>query len=192
MAEQQQRTFIEGTSGNDNFTILSNDETTTVRRDSHPGNIAADATGWDDRTWTFDNDDLAERPLHIDARGGDDYIDGDGARVPLTLDGNLGNDRLEGGTEDDILRGGQGDDELYGSHGNDFLRGNEGEDELRGGPGVDNLDGGEDTDRDLLDGGEGRDYIYYEHDTDAATDGPLPSSTDRDGYDEIEYYSNFD
>jgi Ca2+-binding RTX toxin-like protein len=73
------------------------------------------------------NADPASDTLAINARDGDDIIDG--AQVPadstvLTLDG------------------GAGDDLLVGGDGNDTLLGRDGDDILVGGPGLDILDGG--------------------------------------------------
>jgi Ca2+-binding RTX toxin-like protein len=74
---------------------------------------------------------------------GNDVIKLAGAiRVPATLDGGDGNDRLKGGKGDDVLLGGAGNDHLHGHQGNDILIGGEDSDRLIGGPGDDVLIGG--------------------------------------------------
>jgi len=74
---------------------------------------------------------------------GNDVIKLAGAiRVPATLDGGEGNDRLKGGKGADVLLGGPGNDHLNGHQGDDVLVGGEDSDRLIGGPGDDVLIGG--------------------------------------------------
>jgi Ca2+-binding RTX toxin-like protein len=73
-------------------------------------------------------------------QAGDDIIKLAGAiRVPATLYGGDGNDRLKGGKGADVLIGGEGNDHLNGHQGNDILVGGAGSDRLLGGPGDDIL-----------------------------------------------------
>jgi Ca2+-binding RTX toxin-like protein len=76
-------------------------------------------------------------------QAGNDIIKLAGAiRVPATLYGGDGDDRLKGGKGHDVLIGGEGNDHLNGHQGNDILVGGEGGDRLIGGPGDDILIGG--------------------------------------------------
>jgi len=71
---------------------------------------------------------------------GNDNIQLPGAlKVPATLDGGAGNDRLKGAAGSDLLLGGDGNDSLNGHTGNDVLIGGLGADQLQGGPGEDIL-----------------------------------------------------
>ncbi|MGH2686919.1 MAG: hypothetical protein ACRDJP_15760 [Actinomycetota bacterium] len=59
------------------------------------------------------------------------------ARLPLTLKGGPGKDKLTGGLEDDTLVGGSKNDTLKGGKGKDLLKGGGGDDRCAGGPGKD-------------------------------------------------------
>jgi Ca2+-binding RTX toxin-like protein len=75
-------------------------------------------------------------------------------KVPATLYGDAGNDRLKGGKGDDVLVGGDGDDHINGHKGRDIVIGGNGADRLLGGPDGDILIAGftqYDADQDLLD-----------------------------------------
>jgi fibronectin-binding autotransporter adhesin len=75
-------------------------------------------------------------------------------KLPATLYGDAGNDRLKGGKGADVLVGGDDNDHLNGHKGEDILIGGEGADRLLGGPNDDILIGGStqyDADQDLLD-----------------------------------------
>lgn len=81
--------------------------------------------------------------IQVFAQGGDDRVNVAGAiRVPATLDGGPGNDRLKGGAGKDLLLGGDDNDHLNGHTNNDVLIGGTGRDRLIGGPGEDLLIGG--------------------------------------------------
>jgi Ca2+-binding RTX toxin-like protein len=58
-------------------------------------------------------------------------------RIPLTLKGGPGKDKLTGGLENDTLVGGSKDDTLKGGKGKDLLKGGGGDDRCSGGPGRD-------------------------------------------------------
>lgn len=89
---------------------------------------------------------------------GDDVIATDGSiGVPVTFEGDGGNDLLVGGTGAERLLGGDGDDLLRGGGGDDVLLGGGGDDVLIGGGGDDEADGGDG--RDILIGGAGADRL---------------------------------
>jgi hypothetical protein len=89
--------------------------------------------------------------FEVNAGGGDDVVSVDPkVRIPATLRGGPGDDRLSGGggadkliggTGDDILNGRGGNDSLFGGPGNDLLLGGTGDDLLNGGSGIDRLHG---------------------------------------------------
>jgi hypothetical protein len=75
-------------------------------------------------------------------------------RVPATLYGDAGNDRLKGAKGADVLVGGDGDDHLNGHKGGDIVIGGNGSDRLLGGPNDDILIAGftkYDADQEALD-----------------------------------------
>jgi Ca2+-binding RTX toxin-like protein len=84
--------------------------------------------------------------IDITALEGNDFVHLAGSiRVPATIDGGAGNDRIKGGKGADLLLGGDGDDWLNGNQGRDVLIGGAGADRLIGGPGDDLLIGGATT-----------------------------------------------
>ena len=86
--------------------------------------------------------------FEVNAGGGDDFIAVDPKlRIPVTLRGGPGNDRLSGGGGADKLVGGTGNDFLFGRGGGDSLFGGPGDDSLFGGGGGDLLRGGPGMDR---------------------------------------------
>jgi len=71
---------------------------------------------------------------------GNDFIHLAGAiRVPATVFGGAGDDRIKGGKGSDLLVGGDGNDWINGGQGNDVIIGGQGFDRLIGGPGDDLL-----------------------------------------------------
>jgi hypothetical protein len=73
----------------------------------------------------------------------DDSITADDAlTVPLTINGEGGDDDLDGGAGPDVLSGGDGQDELTGGESSDLLDGGAGDDVLDGGGGSDRMLGG--------------------------------------------------
>jgi len=96
--------------------------------------------------------------FEVNAGGGDDaVVFSPAVRVPVTVRGGPGNDRLFGGSAADKLIGGAGDDLLVGRAGGDVLHGGPGADKLIGGPGDDVLNGGPGVD--ALFGGPGRNTL---------------------------------
>jgi hypothetical protein len=101
-----------------------------------------------------ENELVCEAPaiggFEVNAGGGDDFVSVDPrVRIPATLRGGPGNDRLAGGG---------GADKLVGGAGNDILSGRGGSDSLFGGPENDLLFGG--SGDDLLNGGSGSDRLH--------------------------------
>jgi RTX calcium-binding nonapeptide repeat (4 copies) len=83
--------------------------------------------------------------LAVDAKAGDDLVDGSALTISVTI---------YGGDGDDTLIGGSNDDHIYGQDGNDDLIGNLGADYLDGGAGSDGLLGDMGTiERELVSGG---------------------------------------
>jgi hypothetical protein len=86
--------------------------------------------------------------FEVNAGGGDDFVSIDPkVRIPVTLRGGPGNDRLLGGAGADKLVGGTGNDILSGRGDNDSLFGGPDDDLLLGGSGDDLLNGGNGIDR---------------------------------------------
>jgi Ca2+-binding RTX toxin-like protein len=93
--------------------------------------------------------------------------------IPVTINGNGGNDKLEdtyGTPAGRTLNGGPGDDEIWGYDGDDTIDGGDGNDNLDGGTGNDRVLGGAGNDEvdgagykeagsDYIDGGPGYDYV---------------------------------
>ncbi len=97
--------------------------------------------------------------FEVNSGAGDDIVTVAGdVRVPVTLRGGPGADRLTGGGGPDKLVGGSGDDRLSGRGGADLLYGGPGNDVLSGGPGNDVLWGG--PGNDSLKGGPGSDRLH--------------------------------
>jgi Ca2+-binding RTX toxin-like protein len=95
----------------------------------------------------------------FNGNAGDDYFENDTA-IPVTANGEAGNDTLRGGFGNDSLSGGDGDDFLFGSDGNDTLTGGNGDDYMVGGAGDDSLIA--DFGHDQLYGGTGADHFSLE------------------------------
>jgi RTX calcium-binding nonapeptide repeat (4 copies) len=86
--------------------------------------------------------------FEVNVGAGDDFVLIDPKlRIPVTLRGGPGNDRLSGGGGNDKLVGGSGNDILSGRGGEDALFGGSGDDLLLGGSGDDQLVGGLGVDR---------------------------------------------
>jgi len=103
--------------------------------------------------------------FEVNAGPGDDSIWVAAAvKIPVTMRGGPGRDRLRGGSGPDKLIGGPGadlisgkggDDLIFGGPGKDVLMGGRGDDLLRGGPGDDRIGGGRGVD-DIRHGIRGR------------------------------------
>ncbi|HRK32474.1 MAG TPA: calcium-binding protein, partial [Tepidisphaeraceae bacterium] len=154
---------INGTSGNDVFTLGTSGSNITVNRNGIPLTYASSsidridvlAGAGNDRLTT---DDSFAKPIYAFGDEGKD-----------TLTGGSGSDTLSGGAQADVLIGGGGEDRLNGNGGNDELQGGGGNDRLYGNDGNDLLVGGKGVDRlfggvgdDLLRGGDSADKLYGE------------------------------
>jgi Ca2+-binding RTX toxin-like protein len=103
---------------------------------------------------TLECDAAAIGGFEVNAGPGDDRVGlSREVKVPATLRGGPGDDRLTGGSGDDKLLGGGGEDKLVGGPGDDWLFGGPGADHVYGGPGDDKLVGG--PGEDTLVGGPG-------------------------------------
>ena len=83
--------------------------------------------------------------LAVDAKAGDDLVDGSALTISVTIYGGDGDDTLIGGSNDDHLYGQDGDDDLIGNLGADYLDGGAGSDGLLGDMGT--------IERELISGG---------------------------------------
>jgi len=96
--------------------------------------------------------------FEVNAGGGSDSaIISPRIKIPVTLRGGLGDDRLYGGSANDKLVGGSGEDTLIGRAGNDALYGGPGDDQLYAGSGDDIVSGGPGEDE--IVGGPGHNLI---------------------------------
>ena len=98
------------------------------------------------QTSTFDS-------IHFESSDVGERFSGFNIAIPMTLNGNGGDDTLTSGSLDDVIDGGLGDDEMYAGAGDDTIRGDAGDDQLYGEGGNDILDGG--ADKDIYQGGDG-------------------------------------
>ena len=106
-------------------------------------------------------------PGPVNLGDGDDAATTRGDRVPVLLDGGVGNDRISAGSgSEPVLAGGPGADVLTGGDGNDVIFGESGYDQ--GPAGNDQIDGRGGDDRiegglgsDVMVGGAGRDTVSY-------------------------------
>jgi Ca2+-binding RTX toxin-like protein len=83
--------------------------------------------------------------LSVDAKAGNDLVDGSALTISVTIYGGDGDDTLIGGSNDDHLYGQDGDDDLIGNLGADYLDGGAGSDGIVGDMGT--------IERELVSGG---------------------------------------
>ena len=102
----------------------------------------------------FDVDSVPDSiPVTINGNGGDDKLeDAYDAGAGRALSGGAGNDEIYGYAGSDTVDGGDGNDTLDGGEGNDAVRGGAGDDQVDG-------DGYKDPGTDVIDGGPGYDYV---------------------------------
>jgi Ca2+-binding RTX toxin-like protein len=123
-----------------------------------------------------------ELPLSVDGDGGEDTIVGGGG--PDDIRGSDDDDHLYGGGGDDKMSGDPGTDMVDGGEGADTVTGDLGNDTLFGGPGDDEVQG--DEGNDTLDGGAGNDEVRGNSGTDTILGGEgddrldFPPSSGRD------------
>ncbi|MEO1136574.1 MAG: LamG-like jellyroll fold domain-containing protein, partial [Pseudomonadota bacterium] len=127
-----------------------------------------------DRVIVQNNDDFsidmaASNVERVDGKGGNDVIDGSGAKERVVQIGRGGDDTLTGGSGNDVQRGGAGDDVIMGGAGRDNIRGDAGADELFGGDDNDVIRGGGGDD--LISGGDGNDNLNGNAGDDSITGG---------------------
>jgi len=79
-------------------------------------------------------------------------------RIPSTIYGSTGDDRIIAGGAPARIYGGTGNDSITGNYSRDVIYGEEGNDTLDGGQGADYISGG--TDNDVLTGGLGFDRLF--------------------------------
>jgi hypothetical protein len=85
--------------------------------------------------------------VHVDALGGDDFVDANDLGIGATIDGQAGNDTLFGGQGSDLIDGGSGNDVVRANTGHNTLYGQSGDDDLVGSTtGPDDVFGGSGTD----------------------------------------------
>ena len=148
----ERRTLLTSSLTGTVLAVNGSSEADTIRLDVRGGVL----TVWEGRTPTA-YAAAAVTSVLVSASGGDDRVTlGRRVRVPASVDGGDGNDRVVGGSAADSLSGGAGRDRLTGGAGNDTLVGGGGFDRLFGGAGDDFLDS-RDGVNDLLNGGAGRD-----------------------------------
>lgn len=97
--------------------------------------------------------------LHYAPGANDAILDALTRRMPLSLGGTTGDDRLSGRRGNDVLDADAGDDLLRGGAGDDTLWARDGDDVLSGGPGRDVLVGAKGSD--TLWGGNGADRFVF-------------------------------
>jgi Ca2+-binding RTX toxin-like protein len=139
------RLTIEGTAGNDVFSVTESAGQIHVKRNKQTESFDAAKISRIDLFGANGNDTIdfstVSIPTYIDAgKGNDSVICGGGSD---TVTGGAGNDTVFGGNGNDQLHGSIGNDWLYGQAGDDKLFGEEGDDSLNGGAGADVLDGGD-------------------------------------------------
>ena len=93
----------------------------------------------------------------IDAGNGNDRVDCTTLKIPVSIDGDDGDDTIIGSEKSDRIDGGPGGDSINGGKGNDKLRGEEDDDTVRGGKGNDTVEGNDGEDR--LTGDENDDFL---------------------------------
>jgi hypothetical protein len=102
----------------------------------------------------------------VRAGAGNDTVNVATLKIPVTIWGGKGDDRVYLGNGNDTAYGDQGNDTILGSSGNDWLVGGEGNDQVWGGAGNDWITGDNGEDRlsgdngnDTIAGGEGKDTL---------------------------------
>jgi 6-phosphogluconolactonase (cycloisomerase 2 family) len=105
---------------NEHFTIRQTDG------NSSPG--ALTVTYYEADGSTVTQNFLGVGRVFVDAGGGDNIIDCSGINVPVTIQGEGGNNQFMGGNSDNVLKGGTGADTLIGGTGKNTFTGNGGAD----------------------------------------------------------------
>jgi Ca2+-binding RTX toxin-like protein len=155
---------VEGTSGDDVITLVSDGTNVTATLNGTPSqafalssvtSITVNGNAGND-TITIDSTMPSTLGVSVQGGPGDDTVLGGPGND--TLGGGQGNDSIQGGPGDDSAKGGAGDDTLLGGKGNDTLFGGPGNDLMHGGLGDDYLNGGSGTD--YMSAGAGNNTFY--------------------------------
>lgn len=148
---------IQGTSGNDTFTLSVASGILSIVRNGETATFTASTIG----------------SISLSAGDGSDTVTVGAGVIACTLMGGNGNDTIygSGGSDkiygndgDDYLQGYNGNDRIYGGNGNDAIYGGSHNDILYGEAGNDSLYG--QNQNDYLDGGVGADFITGGRDVD--------------------------
>ena len=140
--------------------------------------LAGNKINVNDYSTTKQFDGLAVKKIVVIGKEGNDslWVNSNVGKIPTSIDGGAGDDRLYTPEGNDTLVGGAGLDVLNAGGGNDKLDGGDGNDQLNGGTGNDTLLGaaGNDTihgnsGNDSIDGGLGADDMYGDDGTDTVT-----------------------
>ena len=119
--------------------------------------------------------------IRVHTNDGDDQVIAGRRRIPVTVNGGLGDDTIAGGLRGDRLLGAGGDDYLVGAGGDDYLEGGNGNDRLNGSAGDDYVAPGRGFDRVFGAGGndtvalrqpgpDSRDFLFADIETPIAED----------------------
>ena len=100
----------------------------------------------------------------IDAGNGNDRVDCTTLKIPVSIDGDDGDDTIIGSEKSDRIDGGPGGDSINGGKGNDTVEGNDGEDRLTGDENDDFLNANDDLFEDTVNGGSGFDRADIDDD----------------------------
>ncbi len=84
--------------------------------------------------------------VHAFLYNGNDRLDASSLSLPVTVEGQGGNDKIKGSNQDDEIKGGPGNDHIWGLDGDDNIEGNDGNDKIDGGAGNDIIYGGRHND----------------------------------------------
>lgn len=135
--------YVYGTAAADSITFSTSGDTLTAYRNGVPNRVALSGL----------------KKVVVYGSDGNDTLDARGCRLPVSLDGGAGADKLFGGPADAVLSGGAGNDVLRGGAGNDTLIAGSGHDTLYGGDGDDLIKSKPGLPRDLIDAGAGHNSI---------------------------------
>ena len=133
-------------------TATSSSDVIVIDQEGSSGNITVTENGV---AQTFSLGQISR--VTIDAGNGNDRVDCTTLKVPVSIDGNDGDDTIIGSEKSDRIDGGPGDDSINGGKGHDKVRGEDDDDTVRGGKGNDTVEGNNGEDR--LTGDENDDFL---------------------------------
>ena len=156
------------------LTVTGTSASDTIEIEEKTDGVSVRVNGWEGLFSSSQIDSIL-----VESAAGDDVVRIDGLKLPSTIHGGPGSDRLTGGHGVDRIDGGDGDDWINGRGGADRLDGGAGRDRLLGGSGHDRLLGGSESDsltgnagNDLLEGEAGRDRLNGQSGHDRLIGGP--------------------